>query len=224
MATVRKVILATDEIYHLYNRGVEKRPIFTRTRDYERAKEMIWYYRYQKPRLRYSHYKELSSEAKSVYIPTLTSQPLKVAVLCYSLMPNHFHFLLRQEQDGGITKFFSAFCNSYAKYFNTKYKRVGPLFQGEFKAVRIEDNEQLLHVSRYIHLNPSTAFLVEPENLSSYPWTSLPEYVAKHGESTCDTTLILSQFSKAEKYASFVSDQAGYQRSLNGIHQALFEE
>lgn len=223
MATVRKVILATGELYHLYNRGVEKRPIFTRTRDYERAKEMIWYYRYRRPRLRYSHYKELSPEAKSVYVPTLTAQPLKVAVLCYSFMPNHFHFLLRQEEERGITEFFSAFCNSYAKYFNTKYKRVGPLFQGEFKAVRIEDNEQLLHVSRYIHLNPSTAFLVEPESLSSYPWTSFPEYVAG-SESVCDTTLVLSQFSKAKEYESFVLDQAGYQRSLNVIHQALFEE
>lgn len=223
MATVRKVILATGEVYHLYNRGVEKRPIFTRTRDYERAKEMIWYYRYHKPRLRYSHYKELSPEARSVYMPTLTSQFLKVAVLCYSFMPNHFHFLLRQEEDGGITKFLSAFCNSYAKYFNMKYKRVGPLFQGEFKAVRIEDNEQLLHVSRYIHLNPTTAFLIEPESLSSYPWTSFPEYVAGK-ESICETSLVLSQFSKTQKYESFVLDQAGYQRSLNVIHQVLFEE
>ena len=151
---------------------------------------MIWYYRYQKPRLRYSHYKELSSEAKVSIYPR--SHRNRSRLLFY-VIPYAKPFSLPASSRAGWrhNEVFSAFCNSYAKYFNTKYKRVGPFFKGEFKAVRIEDNEQLLHVSRYIHLNPSTAFLVEPENLSSYPWTSLPEYVAKHGESTCDTTLIL---------------------------------
>ncbi len=224
MATVRKDVLATGEIYHIYNRGVEKRLIFTRYRDYERAREMIWYYRYRRPPLRFSHYKDIPRAARDFYIQRLVLQPQKVTVFCYALMPNHFHFLLRQEQERGITEFLSTFCNSYAKYFNTKYKRVGPLFQGEFKAVRIENNDQLLHVSRYIHLNPSSSFIVKPEKLLSYPWISLREYASSRDPQICNTKEILSQFSQTEKYLTFVFDQVGYQRSLNGIHQEIFEE
>ncbi len=80
MATIRKVILATSEAYHVYNRGVEKRVLFTRKREYDRAKEMLWYYRYKKPRLRFSLYKELSPGARTIYLPTITSQPFKISI------------------------------------------------------------------------------------------------------------------------------------------------
>ena len=76
-------------------------------------------------------------------------------IICYCLMPNHLHLLLRQLMDGGISKFMSNFANSYTRYFNTKSKRKGPVFEGKFKAKRIETDEQLLHLSRHIHLNSS---------------------------------------------------------------------
>lgn len=224
MATIRKVILAAGEVYHVYNRAVEKRPIFMTKREYDRAKEMLWYYRYEKPRLRFSQYHELSPQAKTIYLSTVTSQAQKVSIFCFAFMPNHFHFLLRQEQDRGITEFLSAYCNSYAKYFNTKYKRVGPLFQGGFKAVHIGSDEQLLQVSRYIHLNPVMAFLTKSDTLSSYPWTSFPEYVGKGNVSICTTEPVLSQFASVKKYESFVSDQVAYKRSMNTMEQLTFEE
>lgn len=224
MATIRKVVLASGQMYHVYNRGVEKRPIFTRKRDYERSKEMLWYYRYSSPRLRFSSYKQLSPEATNSYVQMLTSQPLKVTIYCYSFMPNHFHFLIRQEIESGVTKFISQYSNSYAKYFNTKYRRVGPLFQGEFKAVRIENDEQLLHVSRYIHLNPVSAYLIKLKDLPTYPWTSLPEYIEPQVMSICNTDQILSRFSKENTYTTFINDQASYQRSLEPIEQLVFDE
>ncbi|MBI2405211.1 transposase, partial [Candidatus Gottesmanbacteria bacterium] len=192
---------------------------------YDRAKEMLWYYRYDRPRLRFSLYKELSPQASIMYLSTVTSQPFKVSMYAYAFMPNHFHFLLRQERDGGITGFLSAFSNSYAKYFNTKYKRVGSLFQGAFKAVHIENDEQLLHVSRYIHLNPVTAFLTSLDSLSLYPWTSFPEYVGREGKiRICTMAPILTHFKSPNEYASFIADQAGYHRSLEEIKQVTFEE
>ena len=84
-------------------------------------------------------------------------------------MPNHFHLLLKQTIDNGISHFLSKFTNSYTKYFNTKYNRVGPVFQGVFKSVHIESDEQLMHLSRYIHLNPVVSAVVEKQNLLSYP-------------------------------------------------------
>lgn len=145
-----------------------------------------------------------------------------VEIICFVLMPNHFHFLLKQLQDNGISTFTANFSNSYAKYFNTKHERVGPLFQGRFKAVHIQDDEQLIHVSRYIHLNPAVSSLVKIEELESYLWSSYPEYLNLVNTNIADKSLILSFFKSVNKYKKFVMDQFEYGKKLEQIkHLAL---
>ena len=135
-------------------------------------------------------------------------------------MPNHFHYLLQQKVDGGITEFVSKISNSYTKYFNTKNERVGPILQGEFKSVLVETDEQLIHLSRYIHLNPLVSYLTD--NLESYPWSSHPEYVGINRTSFCSKDIILKQFKSSEDYKQFVLDQEDYGRKLERIkHQTL---
>lgn len=144
--------------------------------------------------------------------------------MCYSLMPNHFHFLLRQEINGGISKFLSQFLNSYTRYFNTKNDRVGQLFLDTFKNVLVEREEQLLHLSRYIHLNPFSSSIINSlEDLYKYEWSSLGEYIGRSEDSICEKEMILSSFRTKESYKKFVSDRADYQRELKQIENLIIE-
>ena len=115
--------------------------------------------------------------------------------------------------------------NGYAKYINIKENRVGPLFQSAFKAIRITTDEQLLHVSRYIHLNPSTEYLVKTEKLLEYPWSSFPTYL---DEKILDFHFVnpepvLSFFKTRDLYKEFVFDQAEYQKELSNIKHLMLE-
>ena len=148
----RKTILANNEVYHTLNRSIAQATIFNYSRDYHRALEVMDYYRFSKPPLSFSHYKRLSKEDKESYLKNLKKRKIIVDIIAFCLMPNHCHFLLKQIEKNGISTFMSNYQNSYARYFNTKYKRDGGLFQSMFRAIRIETDEQLLHVSRYIHL------------------------------------------------------------------------
>ena len=137
-------------------------------------------------------------------------------------MPNHFHFLIRGLTETGIKEFISNFQNSYAKYFNIKNDRTGSLFQPMFKAVRIESDKQLIHVSRYIHLNPITSYLIETKDLNKYPWSSYSEYI-NNIESFIEKDLILNFFKSAKDYKKFVLDQVEYQRELDKIKHLVLE-
>lgn len=221
---LRKIVFATDQAYHLLNRGVEQRFIFKNKRDYQRFLELTDFYRYQSPPLRFSFYNRLSIEEKSEFLKRLKerSEPL-VEIITYCLMPNHFHFLVRQLEDSGISDFMRNLQNSFARYFNTKYQRSGPLFQSMFKAVRIETDEQLVHVSRYIHLNPVTAFLLEPNELKNYCWSSFPGYLNPGLlEDFVNPKMVLDFFKSWKDYEKFVYDQANYQRELQKIKELTF--
>lgn len=147
-----------------------------------------------------------------------------IEFVCFCFMSNHFHFLLKQSKDNGISKFMGQFENSYTRYFNTKYNKNGPILQGRFKAVMVEDDYQLLHLSRYIHLNPYSSFVVKNlADLESYPWSSLPEYLGKTEREICNKEIILSNFKTIEDYQQFVFDQADYQRNLEKIKHLLLE-
>ena len=135
------------QYYHIYNRGVEKRTIFKNRFDHRRFIKTVLYYQLEGPKPKFSNFFNYQ-----LFKPDFDKKI--VDIVCYCLMPNHFHFLLKQLRDGGITEFVSKITNSYTKYFNTKDKRIGPLFQGEFKSVLVESDEHLMHISRYIHLNP----------------------------------------------------------------------
>jgi len=133
--------------------------------------------------------------------------------------------LLKQTEEDGISSFIGILMNSYTRYFNTKNGKVGPIFQGRFKAVRVESDEQLLHLSRYIHLNPySSHILNKPEDLLNYYFSSFPEYLRKIKSNYCSKELVLGNFKSREKYKEFVFDQADYQRNLEKIKHLALEK
>ncbi len=211
----RQAVFANGQFYHVFNRGVEKRTTFIDKRDYNRFIENLEYYRTRDQHVRFSF------RGRIVLNKTISSDVLLAEVVAYCLMPNHFHLLLKQVSDNGITKFLGKLSNSYTKYFNTRHKRVGPLFQGSFKAVRIESDEQLVHVCRYIHLNPLIDYLVS--NIRDYDYSSYLEYLGiKKG--FCHKNYIMDGFSSLEAYEKFVLDQEDYGRSIKLLERAIHEE
>lgn len=210
----RRIIpFATGYFYHIYNRGVEKRSIFENNRDYSRLIKTIKYYQLEGPKPKLSKF--LTS---SIFKPELSKKIIEV--LCYCLMPNHFHFLIKQLKDGGITEFISKLSNSYTKYYNTKHTRVGPLLQGEFKAVLVESGEQFIHLSRYIHLNPIASMMVK--NLKDFRWSSYEEYI-NNSNGICSKEDIMGYFKSPKDYEQFVLDQVSYAQSLERIKHAVID-
>ena len=207
--------LENGEYYHLFNRGSDKRNVFLKPQDFSRFKQTFYYYQFVGPK------PKLSKLSRNDFLSFKGLPENKlVEIICYCLMPNHCHFLVKQLKENGITVFMSQLFNSYTKYFNIKYQRVGALFQGVFKAVRIETDEQLIHVSRYIHLNPIVSQITR--NLDSYSWSSLHEYL---GESeVCSTKEIQGFFPSKEGYKKFLEDQVDYGLTLERIKHQVIEE
>lgn len=221
----RNIPLITEQIYHIINRGIAKQPIFNNKRDYQRFLEIIRYYHHKNTPIRYSKFLSLAKEERERIVTSLDKQKNHIIeILCYCLMPNHFHLVLCQIQDGGIAKFVGNISNSYTKYFNTKNKRQGPLLQGKFKAVRIEDDDQLLHLSRYIHLNPFTSYMVKKINdVVSYQYSSLSEYLNLSTKQIVNKKYVLSHFKTLKSYRNFIFDQAEYQKKIGDIKHLMLE-
>jgi len=174
----------------------------------------MFYYQDCRTKPRLSH---LNKKMLKEFLPA--EDEMCVKIISYCLMPNHFHLLLQQLKAGGIAKFLSQISNSYTRYFNTKYGRTGSLLQGVFKSVYVEDDEQLMHLSRYIHLNPTVSGLVKrPQN---YPYSSYSSFLA--GEDfLCSLDEILSFFPKKGSYQEFVDNQIDYGKSLEVIkHKSI---
>lgn len=168
--------------YHIYNRGNRKENIFLQHRDYER-------------------FLTRTREYKNKF---------GITILSYCLMPNHFHFLLKQDTEISITAFMLRLCTSYAKYFNIKYEQVGSIFQDRFKAKIIEFDEYLLALSRYIHKNPlEIQPLTHGVELQDYFWSSYSVYLSGIKNDIVNPAFILDYFSKnnpSSDYKDFVED------------------
>jgi len=218
----RTAPLVTGEYYHVYNRGVARQPVFLTKRDYERFLLTLSYYRFLKPSAKLSRFLTLSQgeRARMMGRATQTSERL-VELISFVLMPNHFHLLVRQSADHGISTFVGRITNSYTRYFNTKHDRVGPVFQGAFKTVRVETDEQLIHLSRYIHLNPLVSHVAKESTWLSYPWSSLMDF--RQGRSALvERAPVLEHFASPKEYERFMLDRADYLKKLNQIkHLAL---
>lgn len=208
----RNTLFSNGNYYHIFNRGIDKRLIFKQKKDYLRFLDCLKYYQYnsKKPKFSQRHkYKSL----------VLNKNKILVEIVAFCLMPNHFHLLVKQVEERGIQEFMTKLSNSHSSYFNIKHKREGDLFESEFKAVLIESDEQLLHLSRYIHLNPFVANLVEKPEL--YPWSSCQEYFTDMN-GLCHKNIVLNSFKKTT-YQNFVMDHAGYAKQLHLIKHISFE-
>lgn len=224
MASPRSVVFQNGFVYHLFNRGVNRQPIFFTPRDYKRFTALLEYYRFHPVLKSYSHYLALSIAEQNVFRQSLEQQPMAIDILAYCLMPNHFHILVKQNIDGGIHSFLSNVANGYTKYLNTKRERVGPLYQGPFKAVIVETDEQLFHLSRYIHINPVVSNIVMIDALASYSWSSLPMYLKTQTNQFINVQEILNNFKNIQGYKEFVYDQIGYAKELESVKHLIIEE
>lgn len=197
--------------YHIYNRGVEKRLIFTDRQDESVFLEYLKQYLSPKDVQKLSEIianplsgaKEKSNALKQLQLNNFSHD---VDLLAYCLMPNHFHLLIKQSTDRAIETFMRSLSTRYVQYFNRRHnKRVGGLFQDTYKAVLIETKEQLLHLSRYIHLNPaSKAYsLKESPQPSSYR-----NYLKTIKQDWVKPQEILTYFAQTgfNSYKSFVED------------------
>jgi len=222
----RTTPLITGHFYHIFNRGISKQPIFLGKKDFKRAMQLLRFYSFDIPKIRFSKFSLLSRKERNQFWKKLRKEERKlVELVSFCLLPNHFHLLLQQKKDNGISEFMSLFQNSFTRYFNTRYRKIGPILQGQFKAVRIEDEKQLLHLSRYIHLNPYSSFIVKklPE-LENYPWSSLSEYLEGEKSPICSQETILTNFKNPKDYKRFVFDQANFQRALERIKYLVIEK
>ncbi len=224
MAAPRNLTFVNDYIYHVFNRGIERRNIFYSTKDYTRFVMLLDYYRFQNPRLSFSHYLSLPIELREEYLQELHSLPEAVEILAYCLMPNHFHLIVRQTTTYGIRRSVANISNGFSKYTNTKKHRVGPLYQGVFKAVLVETDEQLVHLSRYVHINPVVSSIITLKALETYPWSSFSHYLGLSQSAFVNSKPVLTSFSKQNPYKDFVYDQIDYGKKLEQIKHLFLEE
>jgi len=214
--------LVNGQIYHVINRGVAQSPIFLDKKDYVNCLNRLFYYR-AKQKTRFSYLPRFKNQLHYTQPYNIVTKPF-IEIIAYCFMPNHFHLLLRQATDDGISVFMNNYLDSYVRYFNTKHKRRGPLFEGRFKAIRIETDEQLLHVSRYIHLNPYSSFIVKTvDQVFSYPYSSLDQYLTNQDSKVIDKKVVLDFFKTPTLYKEFVKDQADYQQKLDLIKHLTLE-
>lgn len=197
---------APGEFYHVYSRGIEKRKIFLDGADHKRFMSLLVHCLPVGQIQSYS----LTCRAKKEVGLTRIGSGL-VDLLCFCLMENHFHLLLKENVEGGVSLYMQRVLTSYARYFNVRRERSGSLFINPFKAVLVNGDEQLLHVSRYIHLNPYVAYMVEDP--FAYKWHSLGEYMRSGSNKVCHTRFI-RQLMNCDEYKDFILDEADYARSL----------
>ena len=216
--------LVTDNYYHVFNRGVNKRPIFNGVKDYKRLLNLLRFYNYADHPVRFSKFLLLSKDQRKEIWSRLENSSTLLNIIAYCFMPNHFHLLVKQNIENGTSRFLANIQISYTKYFNIKNDRVGPLLQGQFKAVKIDSEEQLLHVSRYIHLNPySSALIKNIKDIADYEWTSFKEYLEDVDYPVCSHDLINGYFTNKDKHKDFVLNDADYQKSLEYVKHLTIE-
>lgn len=202
-----------DGYYHIYNRGVEKRKIFMDKQDYLVCLSYLKTYLMPKdvknlqaiiadPKIKWGE------KDKILKLLRMNNFSQKLDLLAYCLMPNHFHFLVKQTDEAVIDNFMNSLFTRYSMYFNRKYHRVGRLFQGVYKAVLVNTDEQLLHLSRYIHRNPVS--ILQGDALQKYPYSSYGAYLKLSNFEWVKSEMILSRFSPSQfnSYKSFVEDKS----------------
>ena len=183
-----------EACYHVYNRGVAKQVIFLDEQDYKVFLSYLKIY--------------LSKKDESQKIaPTRQLKNFfeELTLLAYCLMPNHFHMLVWQKDQMTMANFMRSIATKYARYYNKKYHRVGPVFQSRYKAVLVTEENQFIYLSKYIHRNP----LPTRTDLVGYKYSSYKNYLGLINQTWVNKTEILSYFSKLnprESYKEFVEE------------------
>lgn len=225
MGTKRKDVLETNEIYHVFNRSIAEYKIFNNKSEYYRMLNSIQFYQFPSPTTNLNKFIRSLGEQKHDFreklLNTVDEKNKLVDIIAYILMPTHVHLILKQLVENGISIFIRNSFNSYSHYFNLKHDRQGPLWQSEFKNVLVENDAQLLHLTRYIHLNPTTARLTEkPEE---WEYSSYREYLGEvdKKDKICKFSDLLDV--KPSEYRNFVNNRIDYQRKLKDIEHLCID-
>ena len=200
---MRNISFANGEFYHVYNRGVDKRVVFSDKSDMDRFVQSMEEFNVIEP---IGSIYENSFKKNKLGNPTskLAEEEEKlVNFVAFCVNPNHYHFLLEQLVDGGVSMFMKRLGGGYTKYFNEKNKRTGVLFQGKYKATHIDSNEYLLHVSAYVNLNDRVHQLGNPTSKLVKSQSSWGEYMRESKSNFCSKNIILEQFKNIKEYQRF---------------------
>jgi len=188
---------AEGQHYHVFNRGNGKQKIFLDDEDYQNFLYLL------RESLGLLDSRRAPSALRQGRYQRKQLPENSFTLICYCLMPNHFHLVIRQNREIPVSKLILKICTSYSKRFNKKYDRVGHLFGVQFKAVTVNSDSQLLWLSAYIHQNPKVANI---SSLNDYQWSSYPDYIGQRQETLCARENILGQFKELKLYQDFVEE------------------
>lgn len=223
MAQTRKDKLVNGQIYHIFTRSIAKFVVFNDQIEFERMRQLLDLYRYQNFNYKFSQFLDLTLPTQSNIIENLRSDNRTlVDIIAFCLMPTHIHFALKQNTDDGISKYMARILNGYSRFFNTKHQRLGPLWSARFKSILVNQDNQLLHLTRYIHLNPSSAGVVDkPEQ---WEYSSYSEYLndTQTGTDISNRTDLFDITPK--QYRIFVEDRKDYQKQLSLIKSITIDD
>lgn len=213
----RNFKFSTDEYYHLYNRGVDKRKIFLEERDYRRFLALLYVCNSVKAVDTNIHFHEGRSFLE---LFSVDRGETLVDIGAYVPMPNHFHLLVREKTEGGLTKFMSKLATAYSMYFNKKNDRTGSLFEGRFKAKHVDEDNYLKYLFAYIHLNPIK--IIDPEwkengianrdiakqYLTEYKYSSYPDYMgaSRVEGAILNTSVFPEYFKNFKEFEQFIEE------------------
>lgn len=209
-----------NEIYHVFNKTIDDRVVFNDINYCSRFLDIACYYRSSEIKFSYSRVSSLNPAIEKSYLKKIYHpESFRVQILAYCLMPTHYHFLIKQKKENGISRYISDLMNSFTRYLNITLIRKGPIFLSDFKSVRINNETQFMHVSRYIHLNPYSSRIVQSYNgLINYPWSSLRSYMYSPNDNLVSQQDLLSLFHfDKNRYRSFVLSNAEHQKTLKVI-------
>ena len=219
----RKDKLVEGEIYHIFSKSIAEFKIFSSYVNSTRMLATIRYYQIKKLTNKFSVFirNERLKKEQDYFYNFLQDKEKLVEIIAYCLMPTHLHLILKQLKRNGISIFMNDILNSYTRYFNVKTRRKGPLWESRFKSVLVDTDEQLIHLTRYIHLNPVTAYLINKPQ--EWKFSSYGEYLGKVGKEdiVCRYEDLLSI--QPDSYKEFVDDRISYQRSLATIKYLMLD-
>ncbi|KKP86816.1 MAG: hypothetical protein UR89_C0013G0004 [Candidatus Roizmanbacteria bacterium GW2011_GWA2_35_8] len=205
-------------IYHIFNKSIANYGIFTDKINSQKFLDTLYYYNQESIGKSFSQFLITNKDFHCSSLIKIEKN-LKNKFLAYCIMPDHYHLLLKILVNTNFSKYLSDVENSYSRYFNLKFKRKGPLWQSAFKSVLIESEEQLLHVSRYIHLNPTSGNLVErPED---WDFSSYKEYIKD--DEILGKYITEIPIQTKGTYRKFVEGNISYQRRLKIIKKAMID-
>ncbi|MCM8756808.1 MAG: transposase [Candidatus Omnitrophica bacterium] len=216
--------LVTGAIYHVCSKSIAHYQIFNNKDEYLRMYQLIRYYQMYPLPEKFSRFIETDAVNNFGFSPVFNciskGKEKLVQIIAYCFMPTHIHLILKQLKDKGVLDYMRKILDGYTRYFNTKHKRKSPLWESRFQRVLVENDEYLLHLTRYIHLNLVTAYLIgSPQD---WLFSSYNEYIEVSEEKICEYSDILDI--QTNSYKIFVNDQISYQRELAKLKHLLLED